>query len=117
MDQLGALNQRIDIYNVGQTKDATYGGASFSPTLFKTLWAGVAYSSAGTGDDVSASQKAGVSKVAFTIHYRTDLNTTMVVKYNDQLFSITGILHDANRQFTTIETTQPGAAWDKQILA
>lgn len=95
----GNLNARITI----QQKSATNGAViDFSDYTDKvTIWAEARFLK---GRNYYADRAVNVkTEVEFIVRHRTDLDESMRIKYNNQLYSIEGIIPlDSNRMYMAI---------------
>lgn len=88
---IGKLDRKIDIYTFTETPNGE-GGFATSETLLKSMWAKVDNTSP-AGKEYSNDRKQGVDTMIFTVRYAyaTDVLDTMLIKYNDETFTILSI--------------------------
>lgn len=115
-DQVGAMRHRIQIIDLTKSTESDYGGETLtgSPTT-ATVWASYEAKQGGSGEQVESGQKDQVQSVLFRIRYRSDLNTKMLIFYENLYYDILSLLPDSHRAYLTIEARQRGESWNQTV--
>ena len=111
--KIGQLDERIE-FETRQTGTDAIGGKSEVFITSGSAWCKVIKANK-TGNDhkENAGNMTGIREVEFIIRYRTDLNESMVIKYEDELGikyykieSINEISEDRRKSFLSIKGTK-----------
>lgn len=115
-DTIGQMRHRIEIIQLTKATESDYGGETLTTSAtFATVWASYEAKTTGSGEDVDAGQKDQVQSIVFRIRYRSDLDTTMLIYYENIYYDILSILPDNHRAYLTIEARQRGESWNQTV--
>lgn len=86
--RVGDLDRRVIIYTKTREVDE-YGEEVYTDVALATVWAKVTPGSGGEGID--GNKPTATQKVMFTIRYRTDVNESMKILFDDEYYNIQAI--------------------------
>lgn len=91
---MGQLDQKIHVYQVSQSVDASTGQVSEAEFLLKSTWASIGYvgsPSAGSSEENLNGQRTGKMKIEFVFRYFPNLKFDDIIYYEGGRFEIYSI--------------------------
>jgi len=98
----GKLDRRITLRSASVSTDS-FGQAVRTYSDLGNVWAKVDYRTVKEGEETS--RLTSVNKVRFTIRYRSDVDATNKISWNNSTYEIEGVSLEGRERYLIIDTT------------